>query len=62
MFIGDSPLGGVAERSNAAVLKIDLANALRCRERHSFQESGTEMHRAEWSGIGVGIRIGIKAW
>jgi len=56
MFIAVSHSGGVAERTNAAVLKIVVMDARNCREWRSFQEFGIELHRAEWSGIGVGIK------
>ena len=42
MFIGVSCSGGVADRSNAAVLKIDSDDALGGIEWHLFRESGTE--------------------
>jgi len=60
MFIAVSHSGGVAERSNAAVLKMKLAVAPGCTEWHSFRESGTEMHGVEPIGTGVGIKVGIK--
>jgi hypothetical protein len=60
MFIGVSHSGGVAERSNAAVLKSIVAIALGCTERHSFRSVGTQMHALELSGIGVGIKVGFK--
>ena len=44
-----------------AVLKLIGIVAMRCREWHSFQESGTWMQGGESSGIGVGIKIGFKA-
>ncbi len=60
LFIAGSRLGGVAERSNAAVLKMTLAVALACNEWHSFRNSGTWMHGGEPAGTGVGIKVGIK--
>jgi hypothetical protein len=60
MFVGVSHSGGVAERSNAAVLKLIVGIALGCKDRHLFRNSGTWMHGVEPAGTGVGIKIGIR--
>ena len=41
MFIAVSHAGGVAERPNAAVLKLIVDAALTCKDWHLFRNSGT---------------------
>jgi len=57
MFIAVSHTGGVAERSNAAVLELIVGIALGCRDWHLFRNSGTGMQGGEPSGTGVGIGL-----
>ncbi len=64
MFIGDSPSGGVAERSNAAVLKFDLGRLAGMRQRPLA--SGIANFRVR-AGRGdcmtyVGVRADARAW
>jgi hypothetical protein len=50
----------VAERSNAAVLKLSVGIAPGCKGRHLFRNPGTWMQGREPSGTGVGIKVGIN--
>ena len=47
-------------RAARAVLKLIVAVALGCTERHLFRKVGSQVHAAELSGTGVGIMVGIK--
>jgi hypothetical protein len=60
MFIGVSRSGGVAERSNAAVLKLMVADAPNGKTWQASCELGIKWHRCAAPGSRVGIKPGIN--
>jgi hypothetical protein len=60
MFIAVSHPGGVAERSNAAVLKLLVVHAPNGKTWQAFRGFGTYRHQQATHGIGAGIKHGIR--